>query len=140
LLSEPKHGGCCRLAEILENVSHDSVNRFLPRERYEPKDLFNTVKEIINIVGGILSVDDTVVEKLYSDPKNAELIGYFWSGKHHKAIKGINLITLYYSDVHGNSGLAHLIFKMLVGQMFQVLLSFVSKKENPFPTRYLGFR
>jgi len=24
--------------------------------------------------------------------------------------------------------------------MFQVLLSFVSKKENPFPTRYLGFR
>jgi hypothetical protein len=43
------------------------------------------------------------------------------------------------SDIK-NSGLAHLIFKMLVGQMFQVLLSFVSKKENPFPTRYLGFR
>jgi Transposase DDE domain len=103
LLSEPKHGGCCRLAEILENVSHDSVNRFLLRERYEPKDLFDTVKEIINIVGGILSVDDTVVEKLYSHPNNAELIGYFWSGKHHKSIRGINLITLYYSDVHGNS-------------------------------------
>jgi len=103
LLSEPKHGGCCRLAEILESVSHDSVNRFLLRERYEPKDLFDTVKEIINIVGGILSVDDTVVEKLYSDPNNAELIGYFWSGKYHKSIKGINLITLYYSDVHGNS-------------------------------------
>lgn len=103
MLSEPKHGGCCRLAEILENVSHDSVNRFLLRERYEAKDLFDTVKEIINIVGGILSVDDTVVEKLYSDPNNAELIGYFWSGKYHKSIKGINLITLYYSDVHGNS-------------------------------------
>jgi hypothetical protein len=79
------------------------VNRFLLRERYEPKDLFDTVKEIINIVGGILSVDDTVLEKLYSDPKNAELIGYFWSGKYHKVIKGINLITLYYSDIHGNS-------------------------------------
>jgi Transposase DDE domain len=103
LLSEPKHGGCCRLAQILENVSHDSVNRFLLRERYEPKDLFDTVKEIINIVGGILSVDDTVVEKLYSNPKNAELMGYFWSGKYHKPIKGINLITLYYSDVYGNS-------------------------------------
>lgn len=103
LLSEPKHGGCCRLAEILENVSHDSVNRFLLRERYEPKDLFDTVKEMLNLVGGILSVDDTVVEKLYSDPKKAELIGYFWSGKHHKAIKGINLITLYYRDVYGHS-------------------------------------
>ena len=103
LLSEPKYGGCCRLAEILENISHDSVNRFLLRERYEPRDLFEIVKKIINLGGGILSVDDTVIEKLYSAPKNAELIGYFWSGKYHQTIKGINLITLYYSDVHGNS-------------------------------------
>jgi hypothetical protein len=103
LLSEPKHEGCCRLAEILENVSHDSVNRLLLRERYEPKDLFYTVKKIINIVGQILSVDDTVVGKLYSDPKNVELISYFWSGKYHKSIEGINLITLYYNDVYGNS-------------------------------------
>jgi len=103
LLSEPKHGGCRRLAEILEDVSHDSVNRFLLRERYEPKDLFDTVTSIINLTGGILSVDDTVIEKLYSDPKHAELIGYFWSGKYHKSIKGLNLITLYYSDIHDNS-------------------------------------
>jgi urease beta subunit len=79
------------------------VKRFLLRERYEPKDLFDIVKAIINLGGGILSVDDTVIEKLYSDPKYAELIGYFWSGKYHKTIKGVNLITLYYSDIHGNS-------------------------------------
>jgi hypothetical protein len=103
LLSKPKHGGCSRLAEILADVSHDSVNRFLLRERYEPKDLFDIVREIINLEGGILSVDDTVIEKLYSNPKYAELIGYFWSGKYHKTIKGLNLITLYYSDIHGNS-------------------------------------
>lgn len=103
LLSEPKHGGCSRLAEILGDISHDSVNRFLLRERYEPKDLFEMVKTIINLTGGILSVDDTVIEKLYSNPKYAELIGYFWSGKYHKSIKGLNLITLYYSDTHGNS-------------------------------------
>lgn len=103
MLSEPKHGGCSRLAEILGDVSHDSVNRFLLRERYEPKDLFDIVREIINLEGGILSVDDTVIEKLYSDPKYAELIGYFWSGKYHKTIIGLNLITLYYSDIQGNS-------------------------------------
>ena len=91
------------MAEILGDVSHDSVNRFLLRERYEPKDLFDIVTEIINLSGGILSVDDTVIEKLYSNPKYAELIGYFWSGKYHKTIKGLNLITLYYSDIHGNS-------------------------------------
>jgi len=91
------------LSEVLENVSHDSVNRFLLRERYEPKDLFASVKEIINLEGGILSVDDTVVEKMYSDVEKAELVSYFWSGKYHKSIKGINLITLYYTDVGGNS-------------------------------------
>ncbi len=59
--------GCNRLAEILENVSHDSINRFLLRERYEAKDLFDTVKNLIDLRGGILSVDDTVVEKHYSN-------------------------------------------------------------------------
>lgn len=103
LLSEPKYGGCSRLAQILGDVSHDSVNRFLLRERYEPKDLFDMVKTIINLRGGILSVDDTVIEKLYSQPLHTELIGYFWSGKYHKSVKGLNLITLYYSDVQGNS-------------------------------------
>ena len=79
------------------------MNRFLLRERYEPKDLFDIVKAIINLGGGILSIDDTVREKLYSDPKYAELIGYFWSSKYQKTIKGVNLITLYYSDIQGNS-------------------------------------
>ena len=83
------------MSEVLGDVSHDSVNRFLLRERYEPKDLFRITKKIINLAGGILSVDDTVIEKIYSDPKNAELISYFWSGKAHKAIIGLNLITLY---------------------------------------------
>ncbi|BAZ84156.1 transposase [Dolichospermum compactum NIES-806] len=48
-------------------------------------------------------VDDTVIEKIYSDPKNAELISYFWSGKVYKTIIGLNLITLYYIDISGNS-------------------------------------
>jgi len=61
------------------------------------------VETIINLAGGILSVDDTVIEKLYSNPKSAELIGYFWSGKHHKPIRGVNLITLYYSDTNCHS-------------------------------------
>lgn len=28
---------------------------------------------------------------------------YFWSGKHKRAVKGINLIALYYTDKEGNS-------------------------------------
>ena len=74
LLAEPKYSGCSRLAEILDELSHDSVNRFLLRERYEPKDLFEEIKGNINLIGGTLSGDDTVIEKLYSDPNLKGLI------------------------------------------------------------------
>ncbi len=91
------------MAEILEGLSHDSVNRFLLRERYEPKDLFDELKQHIDVIGGTLSGDDTVIDKPYSNPSLTELIGYFWSGKHHQVVKGIHLITLYYTDSSGKS-------------------------------------
>ena len=87
----------------MKDVSHDSVNRFLLRERYEPKDLFEEIKPDINLIGGTLSGDDTVIDKPHSDPKITELIGYYYSGRHHRAVKGIQLITLYYTDLSGKS-------------------------------------
>jgi hypothetical protein len=47
------------------------------------------------LVGGILSVDDNVLDKLYSNPEHAALIDYYWSGKHHRVVKGINVVTLF---------------------------------------------
>ena len=90
-----------RLSEIMKNISHDSVNRFLNRERFTGQDLYNESAKELNIVGGSLSVDDSVLDKPYSNPAHADLIDYFWSGKHHKAVKGINLITMFYVDVVG---------------------------------------
>ena len=101
LLSEPKYVSCVRLSEILENLSHDSVNRFLLRERYTPRDLFEEVKPHIVGQGGTLSVDDSVEDKPYRDPSKSAFVDYFWSGKHKRSVKGINLITLYYSDPAG---------------------------------------
>ena len=88
---------------MFSEMSHDSINRFRERERYDPKDLFTEIKGAIEPSGGTLSGDDTIVEKLYSDLDKTELIGYYWSGKHKKTIKGINLITLYYTDGKGSS-------------------------------------
>ncbi len=99
LISEPKTPTCTRLGETI-NISHDSVNRFLERETHQPKDLFNEVRPTITD-GGIISVDDTVLDKPHS--KYTALVGYYYSGKHHKAVKGINLITLYYTDTNNNS-------------------------------------
>jgi Transposase DDE domain len=87
----------------MENLSHDSVNRFLLRENYTPRDLFDEVKAHLKGEGGIGSVDDTVVDKPYSEMGKTDLLGYFWSGKHKRAVKGINLITLYYTDITGIS-------------------------------------
>jgi hypothetical protein len=103
LLCEPKYISCVRLAQILEELSHDSVNRFLWRENYTPKDLFDEVAPQIELKGGIISVDDMVIDKPYSNPTKAELIDYFYSGKHHKTVKGINVVTLYYTDLNGVS-------------------------------------
>ena len=103
LLAEPKYVSCVRLSEVMEGLSHDSVNRFLLRENYTPRDLFNEVKEHLILVGGIGSGDDSVLDKPYSDPEKTDLVGYFWSGKHKRTVKGINLITLYYTDITGTS-------------------------------------
>ena len=51
------------------DVSHDSINRFLLRENYSPFDLFEELKDNIDLIDGILSNDDTVIEKPYSNPK-----------------------------------------------------------------------
>ena len=103
LLSEPKYVSCLRLSEILPNLSHDSVNRFLLRERYTAKDLFDEVKGDLDLEFGTLSVDDSVEDKPYRDPSKSAFVDYFYSGKHKRPVKGINLITLYYSDPSGRS-------------------------------------
>ena len=98
LLSEPNGVSCCRLGSLL-NISHDSVNRFLSRESYTPQDLFNEVKPRLNLQGGTVSVDDSVLDKPYA--QYIAFVGHYWSGKHHAVVKGINLITLYYTDPQG---------------------------------------
>lgn len=100
LLCEPNSATCTRLSE-LGDMSHHSVNRFLQREDFAPKDLFLEAAAKLILEGGTVSIDDTVLDKPYS--KYTAFIGYYYSGKHHKAVKGINLITLYYTDTKGYS-------------------------------------
>ena len=100
LMSEPKSTTCTRLSQVM-SISHDSVNRFLLRESYEPRDLFNEAKKLLNVVGGTLNVDDWTLDKPYS--QKMALVAHFWSGKHHRVVKGLNLVTLYYIDPQGRS-------------------------------------
>ena len=100
LMTEPNSISCTQLAETY-NISHDSVNRFLERESYTPDDLYKESIQHIDNNELIISVDDTVLDKPYSQCMS--LVGYFWSGKHHRSVKGINLITLYATDQSGRN-------------------------------------
>jgi len=99
LISEPGSATCTGLSSVM-GISHDSVNRFLFTENYTPKDLYEEGIKCVDPHGGTLSCDDTVLDKPYS--MKMELVSYFWSGKHHRSVKGINLITLYYTDPQGH--------------------------------------
>lgn len=72
-------------------ILHDSVNRFLLRESYDPKNLFNEAKQLVNLIGGTVNVDDSTLDKPYS--QKMALVGPFWSGKHHRVVKGLSLMT-----------------------------------------------
>ena len=100
LLSEPRQVSCVKASQVLE-VSHDEINRFLLSNEFSGKDLFAAVKQGLCSTGGVLTVDDSVLDKPFTDPATTELVGYFYSGRQHKTVKGINLITLFYTDSTG---------------------------------------
>ena len=79
LLSEAGKSSCVRSSKVLQ-ISHDEVNRFLANSDFRGKDLFDRAKGALILAGGVLSVDDTVIDKPYSNPAATELVGFFWSG------------------------------------------------------------
>lgn len=101
LLSSPTGSSCVQAGTVLE-VSHDQVNRFLLQGAYTGKDLYKKAVYHLVVVGGTLTVDDSILDKPYSQVETS-LISYFYSGKHHKTVKGIALITLLYTDIKGVS-------------------------------------
>ncbi len=102
LLSESRGSSCVRGAKVLQ-ISHDEVNRFLAGSSFTGKDLFDKALPFIEPRGGTLNIDDTVIDKPFSDPEKTELVALFYSARHHKTVLGINLIVLHYTDIHGVS-------------------------------------
>ena len=105
LIACPYRAECTKLANVVLGVPHDSVNRFLNNNCFEPKQIFKEAKSIIgfNLKGGYLSVDDTILDKPYSLYENCKLLGSYYSGKHKRPVKGICLITLFYTDLSGRT-------------------------------------
>jgi len=79
-----------------EGVSHDSITRLLQRGESDNEDLWFEAREQIDRGTGVLVLDDSTLDKFYSAP--SEVVSYHWSGKHHRVVRGINLVSMLWTD------------------------------------------
>lgn len=76
LMSNVSGCSCTKAAQTLQ-VSHDEVNRFLVSSHFTGRDLFDSVQHSLELMGGILSTHDSVLDKPYTQPGRTELVGKF---------------------------------------------------------------
>ena len=76
--------------------AHDAFTRLLQRLEPDAETLWEEAKSQIDLQSGILVLDDSTLEKPYSE-RNA-LVYRHWSGKQKAVVNGINLITLLWTD------------------------------------------
>ena len=100
LVASPKIVTCTEAARIQsgndKSPSHDAVNRLLHRLKPSSSALVKESVQFIELKKGVLVLDDSTLDKLYA--QNIELVCHHWSGKHHSVVKGINLLTLLWTD------------------------------------------
>ena len=77
-------------------AAHDAYTRLLHRLEPDATALWAEVQADVQRASGVLILDDTVLDKPYA--RKMELVHHQWSGKHHRVVKGIDLITLLWTD------------------------------------------
>jgi len=76
--------------------AHDAFTRLLQRLEPDPETLWHEAQTQVNLDRGILVLDDSTLDKPYA--KQMELVTRHWSGKHHAVVRGINLLTLLWTE------------------------------------------
>ncbi len=82
--------------ESKDAPAHDAFTRLLARLEPDAATLWQEASTQIDLNTGILVLDDSTLEKPYSQ-RNA-LVYRHWSGKQKEVVNGINLITLLWTD------------------------------------------
>jgi hypothetical protein len=88
------------LSQLLEGeVSHDQVSRYLAGTKKTATDLWRTVKPFVREVqsaAGVLSIDDSIEEKPYTDEN--DIVCWHYDHSKDRVLKGINFLTALYSS------------------------------------------
>ena len=76
--------------------AHDAFTRLLARQPPDTAALWQEIKPLIDPQRGALIIDDSTLDKPYS--RQMSWVTYHWSGKHHRVVPGINLISLVWTN------------------------------------------
>src|ERR1041384_3155558 len=100
LIASPRQFSCTEAALVqpggAEGPAHDSFRRLLLRQQSQPEALWQEAQGQVQRDDGVLILDDSTLDKPYS--RAIDLVCWHWSGKHHGVVKGINLLTLLWTD------------------------------------------
>lgn len=77
-------------------AAHDAFTRLLARQSSHTEALWQEAQQLIDKRKGVLVLDDTTLDKPYA--RHMELVTHHWSGKHHRVVKGICLLTLLWTQ------------------------------------------
>src|SRR4051812_32720751 len=79
-----------------DSPAHDAFTRFLHRLEPDTEPLWQDVRPFVRPDDGYLVLDDSVLDKPYA--RHMGLVARFWSGKHKRVVRGIDLVTLLWTD------------------------------------------
>src|SRR4051794_26792200 len=100
LIATPKAASATEAARVQPSKpdapAHDAFTRLLHRLQPDPRTLWQEARTQVDLDGGILVIDDSVLDKPHAE--FIELVGRHWSGKHHAVVRGIDLVTLLWTD------------------------------------------
>jgi putative transposase len=100
LIATPLAYSCTEAARVSPKPeappAHDAFTRLLHRLEPDPDTLWRETAPHVDRTGGVLVVDDSTLDKPYA--RKMDLVTRHWSGKHRAVVRGINLVTLLWTD------------------------------------------
>jgi putative transposase len=100
LLASPVQFTCTEAARVqppqVDPPAHDAFNRLLTDLQPDAETLWQEARTQLRPDDGLLILDDSTLDKPAA--RQMSLVGWHWSGKHHRVVKGINLLTLLWTD------------------------------------------
>ena len=144
LVAAPKVVSCTEAARVQSEgprrAAHDTFTRLLRHSKPDTTPLWREAEPLLDRRSGLLIADDTTLDKPFA--QRIELLHRHWSGKHHRVVKGINLLTLLWSDGTDAIPCDYRLFdKPTDGESkndhFRAMLKVA--KERGFQPRYVAF-